>query len=288
VYRDKSTLNSFAKIASDEYLGKNQTALNDTLKKIASQEQLTPHQIEYVAAESNKAVWAKLFSMDKIASYDFPLADAKAVIGDLQVSHKPSEVKAADLDYLSPPTSTKVASFDPMAALGLQEDNIAKTASARKEVKRDLQARLEKLSSAKEELERLMIVESTAIENLETLFVKTSRTMLIEQPLDERGAGMDKVAEFLRGCGKPEHARKLMFKLAHVMQRQGLIKVADLKAPEQYISDKMPARIVNGRHALYVTIKTLFDKYDYRDTLGQRFEIVDSSLPVVKEKIREL
>ena len=92
MYRDKSTLNSFAKIASDEYLGKNQTALNDTLKKIASQEQLTPHQIEYVAAESNKAVWAKLFSMDKIASYDFPLADAKAVIGVLQVYATPGDL----------------------------------------------------------------------------------------------------------------------------------------------------------------------------------------------------
>jgi DNA-binding transcriptional MerR regulator len=288
IYRDKATLNTFAKIAADEYLGKNKTSLNDTLKKIASEEHLTPNQVEYVVAESNKAVWQKLFSLDKTASYDFPLADCKEVLSQLQVSHTPAKVEGADLDYLSPPTSTKTASFDPFKALGIQEDAVVKTAAAKKEVKRQLQTRLEKLAAVKEEIEMKMMVARTEIERLELDFIKTARNMVTDCPFEERGSGMDKVAEFLRGCGRPEQGQLLMKKLAFILKKQGLIKESDLKAPEQYISSNLPARIINGRHSLYVTIKTLFDKVDHHSTLGNQYEIVDSSLPVIKEKIRAL
>lgn len=287
-YRDKTTLNTFAKLAADEYLGKNKTDLNVTLRKIASEESLTPHQIEYVVAEANKAVFQRLFGIDKTASYDFPLADAKEVMEALKVTHSPKVIKGADLDYLSPPTSTKVASFDPMAALGVREDVMAKTAAAKKEVKRQLQVRLEKMAAAKEDLEMKMISCRSQIEKLETDFVKTARNMVIEYPFEDRKEGVEKVAEFLRGCGYSELGQSLMKKLSHVLKKQGLIKVADLKAPEQYISDKLPARVVNGRHALYITVKTLQDQVDYHSTLGKNYEIVDSSLPVVKEKIRAL
>lgn len=287
-YRDKATLNTFAKLAADEYLGKNKAALTETLTKIASQEHLTPHQIEYVASEANKAVWAKLFAMDKTASYDFPLADAKSILEALKVTQSPVKVNVSELDYFSPPTSTKVASFDPFAALGVQQEPMEKSASARREIKRELQVRMEKMAVAKEELERQMIVNNTTIDNLELGFVKAARTMVLEYSLEDRGQAIEKVAEFLRGCGRPEYSRPLMKKFSHVLKRQGLVKEADLKAPEEYISDKLPARIINGTHSLYITIKTLFDKYDHQSTLSNRYEIVDSSLPVVKEKIRAL
>ena len=287
-YRDKTTLGVFAKLAADEYLGTNATPLNQTLTKIATQEHLTPHQVEFVAAEANKAVWAKLFAMDKTASYDFPLADAKEVIAGLQQTTAPAQIQAADLDYLSPPTSTKTASFDLFGAMGIQKEALDKSATARREIKRELQKRLEKVAQAKEELERRIVVNSTMIENLELEFVKTSRSMILEHPFEQRGQAIEKIAEFVGNCGKVAHGRQLMKKLAHVLKRQGLVKEDDLKAPEEYISDKLPARIINGTHSLYITIKTLYDKYDHQSTLGQKYEIVDSSLPVIKEKIRAL
>jgi hypothetical protein len=287
-YRDKTILGTFAKIAADEYLGKNKTSLNESLKKIATQENLTPHQLEYVVAEANKSVWSRLFAMDKTASYDFPLADLKAILGDLQEVRGPSKVSGADLDYLSPPSSTKVASFDPFEALGVQENALEKSAAARKEVKRQLQARFEKLSSAKEELERLMFVADSDIQSLELKFVKEARDLVCEIPFTDRNVGVEKVAEFLRGCGRPEHGTRLMAKLSHVLTRQGLVKKADLKAPEEYISSTLPAQIINGNHSLYMTIQTLFDRYDDRFGCERRYEIVDSSLPVIREKIRAL
>lgn len=286
-YRDKQVLQSFAKLAAEGYLGKTQTPLNDSLKKIASQESLTPHQIEFVAGEANKEVWAKLFALDKKSSYDFPLADAKAVLKEVQLVDKKPVVSQTDMDYLSAPESTKLASWDVMKAMGFEASGIDKVA-ARKELKRTLQNRYEKLAMAKEEIERLMFVKQSHIEKGELEFVKSARDMLLEEILDDRGQAMEKVAEFLRGCDHPDYGRRLMAKLASVMRRQGLIKTADLKAPEEYISETLPARIINGRHALYVTIKTLFQNYDEYKDLSSRYEIVDSSLPVVKEKIREL
>lgn len=287
MYRDKQVLNTFGKLAAGEFLGANKTPLNDTLKKIASQEALTPSQIEYVAAESNRAVWAQYFAQDKTAAYDFPLADASKVIDELQVKPETSNLNEADLDYLSPPKTTKVASFDPLKAMGYVEENV-KTASARKELKHILKGRLEKMASAKERLEEEIMVCKTGIENRELEFIKAARTMILEEPFEERGKAMEKIAEFVRGCDHPRLGRHLMGKLAHVLKRSGLVKEADMKAPEEYISDKLPARIVNGRHALYITIKTLFDQYNDLSALSNRHEIVDSSLPVVREKIREL
>lgn len=287
-YRDKTILGTFAKIAADEYLGKNKTPLNESLKKIATQESLTPHQLEYVVAEANKSVWSRLFAMDKTASYDFPLADLKAILGGLQEVRGPSVVSGAELDYLSPPSSTKVASFDPFEALGVQESALEKSAAARKEVKRQLQARFEKLSSAKEELERLMYVADSEIQSLELKFVKEARDLICEFPFEERKVGLEKIAEFLRGCGRHEHGARLMSKLSHVLSRQGLVKKADLKAPEEYISDKLPAQIINGNHSLYVTVQTLFERIDGRLGCGHQYEIVDSSLPMIREKIRAL
>lgn len=287
MYRDKAGLNVLAKLAAADYLGKSQTPLNDSLKKIAESEALTPHQIQYVASESNKEVWSRLFAMDKTASYDFPLADAKRIIEDLGIKQTPQHIKQADMDYLAPPISTKYASFNPFEAMGVVEDNV-KTATARRALKKQLQSRLEKISNAQEEIERLQILNRSQIQNLELEFVKTARTMILEQPFEDREKGLAKIGEFLKSAGHPEHGRMLLAKLSHVLKRQGLIKEADLKAPEHYISDKLPARIINGRHALYITIKTLFDKYETDRELCNRHEIVDSCLPVIKEKIREL
>lgn len=287
MYRDKDVLTSFAKIASQEFLGPSQVSLNHSLKKIASQENLTPHQIEFVAAESNRLTWAKLFAADKASSYDFPLAKSAEVIADLQIKPEKNQIVEADLDYLSPPKSTKIASFDPLEAMGFQKEAMDKTA-AKKSLKRELQSRFEKMALAKEEIELRILENNTTIENATLSFVKEARTLVLETPDDEKAKTMDKIAEFVASCGNHDQGRKLMHKLATVMRRQGIMKEADLKAPDQYISKNTPARIINGNHGLYITVKTIFERQDLASSLHNRYEIVDSSLPIIQEKIREL
>ena len=279
----KEVLNQFAKLAAESYLTK-KTSLNTSLSKIAKSESLEPHQIEYVAATANHAVWERLHGMDKKASYDFPLADPAAVLKDLQI--KPVIVKQASEDYLSSPSdfggfAEKTASFE--------LDSLDKIAAKKRKLKKELQNRFEKCSVAKDELSRQMTVLHSRYELAERDFVKQARNMVMEEPFEERGQVMCKMAEFVHSaCGEAELARGLMKKLAHVMRGQGLIKTADLKAPEEYISETMPAKIVNGRHSLYITIQTLKNIRQEYDPLHRAHEIVDSSLPEIKEKIRGL
>src|SRR5271157_12320 len=93
-----------AKLAAESFLTK-KTALNTSLTKIAKEESLEPHQVEYVAAQANHAVWERLYGMDKKASYDFPVADPGAVIKDLQIKPK-AIIKEASLDYMAAPTGS--------------------------------------------------------------------------------------------------------------------------------------------------------------------------------------
>lgn len=283
--RSKEVLNTFAKLAAESFLSK-KTPLNTSLTKIAKEEGLEPHQIEYVAAQSNHAVWERLYGMDKKASYDFVVADPNAVINNLQVKPK-GIIKEASLDYLSGPTGGS-GFLEKTASIEL--DSVEKTAAKKREFKKTLQNRMEKMCSAKEELDRQMYVLDLKYAEYEKNFIKEARTMIMEQPFTDRGTAMIKIAEFVRSASEDNEAlaKGLMKKLAAVLKGQGLIKVADLKAPEEYIDMKMPAKIVNGRHALYITIKTLKDIRQEYDPLFRGAEIVDSSLPELKEKIRAL
>lgn len=285
--RSKEVLNQFAKIAAEAYLGKSKTALNHSLKKLAKDESLEPHQIEYVAAQANHAVWERLYGMDKKASYDFPVADPASVISELQIKPSRGVIKEAALDYLSAPTGGS-GFHEKTASLNL--DSVEKTSSQKRELRHTLQRRMEKLAAAKEEFQVKMTVLQSRYETLEKDFVKQARALVMEQPFTERGAAVEKIAEFVKSAaaGETKLACGLMRKLSAVLTGQGLIKQADLKAPEEYINMKMPAKIINGRHALYITIKTLKDVRQEYEPLHRAYEIVDSSLPEVREKIRGL
>jgi hypothetical protein len=67
--------------------------------------------------------------------------------------------------------------------------------------------------------------------------------------------------------------------LTYVMKGQGLIeKTAEIKVDEKYISDKLNARVVNGTHPLYITIKTLVDKHQRREALENNHNLIKTRL----------
>jgi hypothetical protein len=282
MHRSKEVLNTMAKLAAESYLTK-KTPLNTSLTKTAKEEALEPHQIEYLASQANHAVWERLYGLNKKASYNFPIADPSVVIKDLQVRPK-GILKEASLDYLSGPNGfiEKTASFD--------LPSIDSMPAEKRALKMRLEERLEKMAVAREEFRDKMTMLDYKYGELERIFVKEARALVMEQPFTERGNAMLKIAEFVRSATDDDEklAKDLMRKLSAVVVGQGLVKKADIKAPDEYIDLKMPAKIVNGRHALYITIKTLKDNRQEYDPLYRGAEIVDSSLPELKEKIREL
>lgn len=283
-YKAKEVLNSLAKTAADAYLKKG-SSLNDTLKKTASQEGLEPHQVEYVAAEANKMVWAHNYKLDKKAAYDFPLADPNTIIDSSQ--KKPVEkVAMADLDYMTPPPSMSKTASD--GNVYGEFKTYITDGMDRRELKHQLQSRFEKLSNAKEEIEARIFLEETKLAALKNVFVKEARELIMQTPFTDRAQAMDKIAEFVRGAGNIAVGRELMSKLAQKIVKDGLVKQADMKAPEEYISETLPARIINGNHSLYITIDTIVKGDSCLGDLKNHQMIVDGSLPVLKEKIRGL
>ena len=284
-YKSKDYLNSLAKTAADSFI-KNKTSMNDTLQKVASSEGLQPHHVEYVAAEANKMVWARNYKLDKTAAYDFPLADHKVIVGNSQ--RKPVEkIAEADLDYMSAPSDMKKTASTDGYVHGVFETDITKNID-KKQLKQDLTNRYEKLAQAREEAEADLFMAETKIGALELKFVKEARQMIMETPFLDRADAMDKIAEFVRSAGHSEVGKRLMQKLSSAIVKSGLIKEADLKAPEQYISETLPARIINGNHSLYITIDTIVKHEDLASNLKRDFIISDNTLPVLKEKIRGL
>jgi hypothetical protein len=284
-YKSKEYLNSLAKTAADLFVNK-KTPMNDTLKKVASSEGLQPHHVEYIAGEANKMVWAREYKLNKTAAYDFPIADPNVIVGDMQ--KKPIEkVAEVNLDYMSSPSELKKVASTDGEAFGVFESEVTKDQD-RKQLKQTLTARYEKLAQARKDGELDLLSLESKVMHLEEKFVKEARVLIIETPFTERAQAMEKIAEFVRSAGHFEVGKRLMEKLSKAIVSSGLIKQADLQAPEQYISESLPARIINGNHSLYITIDTIVKHQDRISSLKNNFIICDDTLPVLKEKIRGL
>jgi hypothetical protein len=285
-YKSKEVLNTIAKTAADAYIKKGST-MTEYLKKTASQEGLEPHQVEYVAGEANKMVWSHNYNKhDKQAAYDFPLANPNEIIQSAQ--KKPVEkVAEASLDYMLPPTARHTKMASDAQVYGEFKSEVT-SQDERRALKHQLQSRYEKLAQAKESTSAEILMAESRIDFLEKKFVKEARVFIMETPFSDRPQAMDKIAEFIRSTGHFEQGRNLIAKLAHKIVRDGLVKEADMKAPEAYISETLPARIINGNHSLYITIDTIVKQHDELSNMRRNFTIVDDTLPVLKEKIRGL
>lgn len=286
MHKSKETLNSLAKIASDAYLAKKSTPLNTSLKKIAESEELAPHQIEYVAGQANQMVWAQLYKKDKSAAYDFPIADPNEVVSELQTKEA-SVVSTADLDYAAAPSDMVKVARD-MSVMGEFSTEITAN-NGRRELRATLESRMQKLAQLRERISDEICAIESKLETNVANFVREARTLVMQTPFSDRDSAFDKIAEFVRGSTKDvEIGRTLMRKLSEESVRSGLVKKAGLRAPEEYISETLPARIVNGNHTLYIMIDTIGTLRQEALELARRRELVDSTLPVLREKIRAL
>lgn len=97
VNMNPSRFSVFAAQAAKDYLEK-EALLNDSIKKIASDNGLNPEQIKRVCEKANIYVFENMYKGSEDKTFNFPLADATKITAGLQ--NKPKEiVKKASLDY---------------------------------------------------------------------------------------------------------------------------------------------------------------------------------------------
>lgn len=266
----------------------------DSLCKIASQEDLTPHHIEVLAAEVNKEIHRIKYASakDRYFAADFPFADSKKAIALLQSDG--GELKVASV---MPAPSFKDNGPDPFEMFKVKPQEMDKTASIRHQLK---------VASIKGELVEQKLSDELTLNKYATIaaeqsFIKEARQVVLGGSSSaSRLRLLGTLDHFVKSAGIAE-GRKPLAKLAYVLGKEGLLekadcelavtyllKSADCKAPTEMISEGLPGRVVNGNHPLYITLKTLRDKGREGSELVRKDKLVQDSFDLVRQKVRAL
>ncbi len=289
------TYREWASSIASSYLGGGLTP-TESLCKIAQVEELTPPQIELLAAETNKLIHTQKYASapDKYHAADFPHADARQVIQKL-AAIGPAQVSAA---VPEPVVKTASAELDPHDMWGVSPETMDKTAA----VKKDLKVAHEKVALLHQKGSDREILSKFAASDSERAFIKEARQLALSGTSSlERMTILGAIDHFIK-TAEMSFARPSLAKLAHVLAREGLLlpehadkavdfllsKEADLKAPAEMISPLLPARVVNGNHPLYITLKTFRECVDDMRMSSNRQGLIQDRLDVVKQRIRAL
>jgi hypothetical protein len=265
----------------------------ETLTKIAQLKDLRPHQIEILAAEANKLIHTKKYASmkEKYFAADFPLADAKIAIQNLQLD---SSEKIAS-SFIDPIFSEEGP--DMFAMFGVEKPEMDKTA----EVKHSLKHASEKAELISRQMKDAIIVKEAQLVSAQHSFIKMARQHMLE---DSNSSARMKTLGFFDHfvkCAKIKQGKSLLAKLAYVMAQEGKLepvqakkaieyfqKEADCKAPEELISQDLSAQVINGDHPLYITLKTVGDLEAEIERFGRNSGLVDDKVRILKQKIRAL
>lgn len=100
---------SLGKLASSAFLN-NQVPLNDSIRKLASDQNLKPEQIKRVCEEANTSTFLELFKTAEDKNIQFPMADPKTVLTSLEKTACAAPRRGVN-DYSLPPEREHVAGY---------------------------------------------------------------------------------------------------------------------------------------------------------------------------------
>jgi hypothetical protein len=291
---DMSYVREWAQEIASSYLNE-QIEPTTALQKIASEQELNPHQICLVAGEANKEIHRIKFASvsDKYFAADFPLADAKHVITSLQADT--GEVKVAG--FIPAPIYDK-EEIDMFSAFGVKEEDetFSKTAS----LKSDMKATLLKAELFLEKSAERIEMRRAAVDSQERSFIKQARQYVLGSADDQAGrlkaiGDLSKVASEINFGG----AQKALAKLAFVLGREGLLTVsqatdtakhfmkqAQCEVPDGLFDRNLPLTVVNGVHPIYVTLKTYNSHAAALDGDMASHRLVEDRVRILRQKMR--
>lgn len=289
----------WATLVSNSYLSSGEDP-SSSIAKIASDNDLTPPQIQTLVGESNKLIHQCKFASadDKYHAADFPLAETAKVLDKLQVDG--GELKIAS--YMADPKiDNESNSFDPYEAFGVVDDGgHSKVAALKGEIKHSL----EKLALLNQQIEDAIIVGEYAKESAEKNFIKTARAEILKNCFNQqdRMELLGQMSFFCKQAGLEKEAKIPLAKLSLVLGHEGLLdpgickkaseyfmdKLADENAPEELISPNLKARVINGKHPLYISLKTFTDRCNALNKNLDRRNVIQDKVNITKQYARAL
>ena len=294
---DTTQYSTWATQAMTSYL-ENNTNLNDSISKIASENGLTPTQIGRVCQEANVSTYQELFKSAKDKTFNFPVADSKAIVGALGEAE--ANGSPVPLDYLLSPPQQKIA-HDWKGLLGVESigneskisEKIAQLEATRENIKMarsEIELRLSDNRLRQEntrhdladKMKQHILQETDKVASYKqiVLAVKTA-----DLPEDE----VIKAAEYLLSEGVFGEGQKL--KGLPGLEKAGEAVQADLISTTQFTGSPAPidrVKIVNGNHPIIVTVNQLVDQVSEEDRLKQGLMMLDDKAGYSIQKIEDL
>lgn len=288
-------LELLAKTAAKRYL-EERTPLNDSIRKIAEENDLNRNQIERVCEMANIAthqgLWAKTAQKESVA---FDVADSKKIVMAVKPTEEaatpeaPSCPASVDADYMGPPKGVPSAGPSLLSLMGADPENSHQGLHQEPEKKRIIII-LQKKAAEKSDQESKVLYKGMELETLEkkafeavkqeVLGGTSFRTLYIATA----AAGLSKIAaEYF-----PKWEQRLIAE-AYGSTQERLTKEAILKAPTDLISGDMGnIAVANGAHPVMVSLDTVQRKTgEIKQGLHNLLRIGDE-VKVYTQRLREL
>jgi len=286
-------LSILAKTAAKRYV-EERAPLTDSIRKIATENDLNSEQIKRVCELANisthRALWSKTAEKSSIA---FPLADARQVVDSVDSpSLDGGGVKSPcsmDSDYAGPPKGLSAPGPSTMSLFGGKPDEVHNGLHDDGEKQRIIII-LQKKAAERSDIKSKVLYQGMQLESLEKqAFNHVKQAVLggasFYQVYEASvGAGLGKVAEEYL----PAWQDKIVAQ-SHGTQRLRLEKLAISKAPTDLISDNLGnATVINGAHPVLISLDTVQRKTDEVKQGLHNILRIDDEVKVYNQRMREL
>lgn len=291
-------LELLAKTAAKHFL-EGRVPLNDSIRKIAEENDLNREQVERVCEMANisthQGLWAKTANKESVA---FPLADAANVVsviakkpldpgdpGSPQVSC-PSSVGS---DYAMPPRGIPSPGPSLLGAMGADPALSHNGLTEEPEAKRTIIV-IQKKAAERNALRDKILMDGIKLEELQKqAFHEVKQAVMGGSSFMDlfeaaNGMGLGKVAKELL----PEFENRLISETYGDIHRR-LVKHAISKAPEDLISDDLGnTTIINGAHPVLISLDVVQKKTGEIKNGIHNLLRIDDEVKVFEQKLREL
>jgi len=277
----QSRISDWASLVSRRFI-ENGVPLNDSIRGIARENNLTHSFIERLCEAANMASHASLIpsTPEERAAFSFPLADAREIVGSLKV--KPVTEKILS-DYTCPPQG--LDGEGPTLAEMFGVANIDNSPCDNESHR--IRVIIEKKAALKDRVKTAMIVEAMKSETVEREIHHLAKQAVLE------GTSLLDVYVAAQEMGNGDVARSVLMKTSELLKRQAvsdvdLMKKASFEVDEDLIDRSLPITVVNGSNTLLSSINTLKKHTDNLHLLNDRLIGIEDEVGFLSQKIKEL
>lgn len=270
-------LETLSKIASNRFISES-IPLNDTIAKIAQDEDLNSHAVERVCEMANLQTHAALLPAEpeKRASFAFPLADSKKVAGMICI--KPPSGPLMPQEFARPPCGPAASSGPSMAELfgtsGCAHDGF------KIPEKKSIIVMIQKKAAEKSRMHDKLLKEAMLAETAELEAHKTIKQAVLQ------GESLDDIHQSACQAGLGGISGEVLEKTAGILQGE-LVKCA-FEAPEELIDRSVPVRIINGRNPIMASLDLLKQYRDNTYQIREGLMGLEQDISVLKQRLKEL